>query len=118
MNTDDDFQEVIAYAFKSDLSLEQMNELLNDQSAWQWIDRESDYFGEYLSANPHDVDDGADGNSRLRIFKEEDHYVIDVMYDSEKPKAQEAWEALVAQVKDKVLPQLAARDVEETEDFG
>lgn len=107
----DVFEEVGAYAFKSDLSLKDMFAKLAEGTTWEWLERENDYFGEYLSATSDEAD------RILRIFQEKDHYAIDLWIESGAPEAKANWQALDKRVVDKLLPMLGAREIEPTEDY-
>jgi hypothetical protein len=108
---DEEFQDVIAWAFKSPMSLAQILKALNDQSPYQWIERDSHYFGDYISATPQK-------DCRLRIFVEEDHYALDVDFESTDDDAEQQWEAFKQKLQDELLPLVKASDIEETENYG
>ncbi|MBI4700709.1 MAG: hypothetical protein HY744_06025 [Deltaproteobacteria bacterium] len=109
---EEEFEEVGAWAFKSDLSLAQMLAALGAQGRWQWSERDSDYWGDYLSAWAYD------DCARVRIFEEDDFFVVDLLFESSAADAAEKWQAFQDEIMTGVLPALGARDVAETESYG
>jgi hypothetical protein len=106
-------RDVYAYAFKSDLTLPQIFQRLNDLGPWQWIERDSDRWGEYISARaiarPHE--------GIAKIFVEPDHYAINVSLSSEALNPQSAFNEVRKFVIERILPAIGARDISEIEDY-
>lgn len=101
--------QMIAYAFQSDLTLAAMLKALTGGGSWQWRGRESAWYGEYISASADS------GLALIRVFEEEDRFVIDLHYKKDGPQARQGWDRLRETVVRDVLPTLAAREIEETE---
>lgn len=99
-----------AYAFSCPLDLEALRSRLDEVGPWDWIERESHWWGDYISA----------GCKRdyaiLKIYETgEPGYQIDIRFESEGPAAQEEWEAFHADILDRLLPAIPAGSVHPTE---
>jgi hypothetical protein len=106
-------RDIYAYAFKSDLSIPDMLKRLNEVGPWQWIDRDSDRYGEYIAARAVE----APHHGTAKILFDDDRYVINVALRSEEPDPQPAFDGVRKLVLDKVLPALGASDITETDDY-
>ena len=104
-------KELFALAFKSDLSLAQMFDRLNAAGPWQWIQRDSERFGDYLSTRD------LPGYSVVKIIEESDHFVANTRFESEEPNADAELTALRETLVGRVLPSIGARDVTETDTY-
>ena len=101
-----------AYAFKCDKTLEELFGHLNAETTWKWYQRDSDYFGEYISSRV--VPDYA----MLKIFVEKDNFVLDIRYDANGPKPDDEWEDFLRGLIGDFLPSVGATDVEPTENYA
>lgn len=106
----DRIKKVCAYAFFSDLTLPQLKEKLEAVGPWTWADRDSDYFGDYLSARARE------DYAMLKVYQNEDvGYQIDIVFETEAVDPDREWDAFRADVRDRLLAGINARKVEETE---
>jgi hypothetical protein len=97
-----------AYTFRSPHSFEVMvMELLPDRSKWEWIVRDSGYYGEYVW--------GKSGATRVRIFRDDDSDVLTMQVDLVGDDAGgEGWYPMTRAVtKVQLLGALGATDIEE-----
>ncbi|HTM20494.1 MAG TPA: hypothetical protein VL172_08305 [Kofleriaceae bacterium] len=102
-----DFHGFLAYAFHSQLSLEQMLERLKAGSGQPWGRADKDRLGPYIVAGSFRTD----YQIRLRIYVEDDQYVLDLMLATDEPQAEAEWAELIRYGRDVVLPLVEARDV-------
>ena len=100
-----------AYAFKCDKTLDELFRYLNAETPWEWYERDSHYFGEYISSRV--VPDFA----MLKVFVEKDNYVLNIRYDAKGPKPDDEWEDFLQGLIDDFLPSIGATDVEQTETY-
>jgi hypothetical protein len=102
-----------AYTFRSALSLPEMLEKLVAAGDWRWIERDSDRWGEYISArvlrDPH--------SGTVKILSEDDHYAVNVMLETEAPDAPALFEQVRATLFDKVLPLIGASGLARTDTY-
>lgn len=91
-----------AYAFTSELTLDQIYDALTAASPWKWCRRENYWYGDYLWAST-DIE-----RSALRVIAEDGQYIIDVEFHSDSPAAKAACDALHRQVREELLPALGA----------
>ena len=89
-----------AYKFKTDLSLPEVFNRLNELGPWRWLERDNDRWGEYLSARaieaPHD--------GLAKILIDEGQFVINVALKSEASDPQPAFDAVRKLVLEQILP--------------
>jgi hypothetical protein len=98
---------VVAYAFRSDLSLVQMHESLRANTSWQWRERDSEFWGDYISAQ------GTLQPVMVKIFVEGDGYLLELKFQDDGLR--ESWEPVAEAVMDLLLPSLAATGVRKAE---
>ncbi len=105
--------DLYAYSFHSPLSMAEILERLNDLGPWQWIERDNDYWGEYISArvlpDPHD--------GMVKLISDEGSYIINVYLRSKQPDAGAEFAAVRDIVFQRVLPALDASDILKTDDI-
>jgi hypothetical protein len=106
-------RDLYAYAFKSALSLAEILEKLNASGPWQWLERDNDKWGEYISTRPI----AAPHDGVAKILSEGDHYAINIELRSEAPGPQGAFDAVRALVRETILPAIGAHEVVETDDY-
>jgi len=102
----------LAYAFKSKLTPDEMQERLNKVTPWKWNMGDSEYYGEYLMARLYR------GYSKFRIFTEKDTYVFDIYYSFDDHGAEDLWESQHSLVLNEIFPSIEARDIRPTENYG
>jgi len=100
-----------ANAFKTDLTLGDMFARLQQIGPWRWRERDNDRWDAYLSALAHDEPYWA----MVKIFVEEDFYVVDVLFESDDPGAQEKYEEIRQTLFGHLLPAIEARDIEQAD---
>jgi len=106
----DRIKKVCAYAFFSDLNLEQLKAKLEEVGPWTWAQRDSHYFGDYLSARARE------DYSMLKIYENEEvGYQIDILFEAEGAATEQEWEAFHHDVVDRLLRGINARKIQETE---
>lgn len=100
-----------AYKFNSPLKLGALRDKLNQCGPFEWIDRDGDEHGDYLSAHiPED--------SWLKLYEYgAGEYQIDIKFRPETVReiAERDWQALHGRVVDVWLPAMQASAVVETE---
>lgn len=100
---------VRAYAFKSPMTLPEIRARLDEAGPWRWIERESDRFGDYISARAlADPDHGM-----VKIFIEGDRFAVDLVLDAEPQKLDAVYDTLFAHL----LPRIDASEITETEHY-
>jgi hypothetical protein len=116
MRIDGRFTEYASYAFSTHLSLSEILERVNEVSGRQWSMADSDELGLYLASGIYD--EPHRGRNSLRIFMEGDEFVIDALYRSSVPTAEQEWEALHTLVRDEILRLVEARNVHGAKDYS
>jgi hypothetical protein len=105
--------ELYAYSFHSPLSMVEVFERLNDLGPWEWIERDNDNWGEYVSAralrDPHD--------GMVKLISDEGRYIINVYLRSNQPDASTEFAAVRDIIFQQVLPALDASDILKTDDL-
>jgi hypothetical protein len=94
-----------AYAFHSDLSLDEMFEILKSKSSLTWKGGDNDVWGEYLRTHLRD------DLTKLRIFVDGSQYVVDIYHIPKAPESIPREEA-VDTIENIIFPLVGARDVE------
>ena len=106
-------RKVYAYSFRSGLPLPEMLVRLNETGPWRWIERDSDTWGDYISAvalpDPH--------RGTVKIFVEPDHYVLNVLLKSEQPEAAALFDSVRETLFDRLLPAIGASGLAPTEAY-
>ena len=109
VNTAYSFKKNLAYAFKSDTSLEEMRRHLNAQELWSWIERDS-YWYDYISALAEK------DYVMLKIYDfDEQGFDIDIEFKSNGLGAAKELADLQVKITGQVLPSIGAREVELTD---
>lgn len=106
-------RKVYAYAFRSELALPDMLARLRELGPWRWIERDNDRWGEYISARALQEPNGG----TVKILAEPDHYVVNVVLESEQSDAQALFESVREILFDRVLPALGAAGLARTETY-
>jgi hypothetical protein len=101
--------EIVAYSFKTEMSLEQIFERLNAVGPWRWIVRDSEHWGDYLWAR------AAPYYASVKIYVEPELYVVQIKFESDAPEALMELEALREMVLERVLPVINASDLTPTD---
>ena len=103
-----------AWSFRSELTQAQMKERLAGTGDREWMERDSHWYGDYLSSissAPYDE------VLKLRIFEEKERFVLDVRFHSEHPDAERTWAKVQRWVLQIVLPAIEARDIRPDEGY-
>jgi hypothetical protein len=106
-------RDIYAYAFKSDLSLPEVLARLNELGPWQWVERDSDRWGEYIAANAVD----APHKGVAKILIDAGRYVINVALRSDAADPESAFADVRRVVLEKLLPAVGATDVAVTDGY-
>lgn len=106
---------ISAHSFDSPMTLSEIRDRLNEIGPWRWIDRDSDSYGEYISAKV--LDEPHDG--MLKIFQEDTHYAINVKLKSEAEAdvAKRAFDAVLATLHERLLPAIGAGELTPVDDY-
>jgi hypothetical protein len=110
-----DVIKLYACAFKSDVTLAEARAKFAELSTWEWLERDNDRWGEYISAramgDPH--------RGMIKLFVEADHYVINILLKSDEPEDQvlPLCDAVEKTIFDKLLPAIGAHDLTRVDDY-
>ena len=100
------FKTNLAYAFKSDMSLEEMRPRLNAQGLWNWRERDS-YWYSYISTRAEK------DYVMLKIYDFDDQdFAFDIEFKSNERGAAKELANLQVKITGQVLPSISAREVE------
>lgn len=102
----------IALVFAHPDGLAELGERLRAARGWRWSARENDRFGDYLWTSL------PDGGGVVRLFAEGDGYVLDLEWKSGDAAAQAAWQALLREAHDRVLPAIGASRIRRLPGYG
>jgi hypothetical protein len=106
INAAHSFKTNLAYAFKSDMSLEEMRQRLNAQGLWNWRERDS-YWYSYISARAEK------DYVMLKIYDFDDQdFAFDIEFKSNERGAAKELANLQVKITGQVLPSISAREVE------
>ena len=106
---------IYARSFKADVTLAQALAKFKELSPWDWLERDNDKWGEYISAralpDPH--------WGMVKLFVEPDHYVINILLKSDEPEDEvlPLCDELEEIVFDTLLPGLGAHDLTKVDDY-
>lgn len=106
---------VYACSFKSDVTLAQAHAKFKELSAWEWLERDNDRWGEYISASvlpdPH--------RGMIKLIVEQNHYVINILLKSDEPeeKVLPLCDAVEKTIFDTLLPAIRAHDLVKVDDY-
>lgn len=108
------FVKLYSYAFQSDVPLNEVRDKFKELTSWKWYDRDNDRWGEYLSArvlsDPH--------RGMIKLFVEPGNYVINILFESEKPEeALPLCEVVEKTIFDTLLPAIRAHDLVKVDDY-
>ncbi len=76
-------QTLFAYTFKSDLVLADMFRRLNSLVPWEWVMRDSEHCGDYISTRALRDPDYA----MVKLIVETGYFAISVKFESDQPNA-------------------------------
>lgn len=100
---------VRAYTFKSPMTLGDMFARLNEIGPWRWIERDSDRFGEYISARAIPEPD----HGMVKIFVEPGRYAVDLLLEADPSKLDAVNDTLFTHL----LPAVGATEISETDHY-
>lgn len=93
---------VVAFAFNCDISLHEMLQTLREKTEFTWLNRDSHFWGDYISAQ---VKPGM----IAKIYVEEPGFLLEIKFEDDALRG--VWKAASRRVIDEILPHLDARDV-------
>lgn len=96
---------VVAYAYRSQMSLEAQLATLRAATEWEWIERDSEFWGDYISAHA--------GELMLKIFVEGDGFLFE--FKCLTPEAEARWEEHVRLALRRLAPLVGAEEVRRAE---
>ncbi len=104
------FKRTRAHAFQCGSDLTELKTRLDAAGPWSWTPRDSDYFGDYLSARARPDE------AMLKIYGDpEKGYQIDIFFEADGDGAEAAWQRLHDDIVERLLPSIGATDVEDTD---
>lgn len=106
-------QTLFAYTFKSDLVLADMFRRLNSLGPWEWVMRDSERWGDYISTRALRDPDYA----MVKLIVETGYFAINVNFDSDLPNAQTKCDELQEALLTKVLPLIGAHNIQPTDTY-
>ena len=112
---------VVAYKFTCDKTLSDMLGLLRDGTPWQWHERFSDIWDEYLSANMPERDVIVKVSKKLEPFQRPDpedrnRFVFEMKFLI--PEARTSWKEFSQAILDDLVPVLGAKDIKRTGSYN
>jgi hypothetical protein len=114
------FREVLALSFRTPLTLDQILSRLTAEGARRWGNAQSDRLGDYIASNLTDAANFEETRyeNRLRFLVEDDRCILDILYTSRLPSAEEEWAEIWSYIHQRLLPLVEADDVRETHDYS
>ena len=114
------FREMRAYAFRTNLTLGDILSRLTAEGSRRWGNACSDRLGDYVASNVTDTANFEETRyeNRLRFIVEEDRCILDILYQSRLPSAEEEWQTIWSFIHERLLPLVEAEDVQETHDYS
>lgn len=108
---------VVAYEFTCEKTLSEMLGLLRDGTPWQWHERFSDIWDDYLSANVPERDVIVKVFKKLKPFhapdpQDRDHYLFELKF--RVPEARSRWKELSEAILEDLVPVVGAREIRRT----
>ncbi len=103
-----------AYAFRVGRTLETLRQDLNAVGPWEWIERDSFWYGDYISALPRPHD------GIIKIYESGGRFVIQLKYRALRgvdANTVADYRALHQTILTRFLPSIGARDIEPDEGF-
>jgi len=112
--------DVRALSFRTPLTLAEILSRLTAQGARRWGNAQSDALGDYVASNltDHVNFEETRYQNRLRFFFEDDRCILDILYQSRLPSAEEEWAEIWSYIHQSLLPLVEADDVRETHDYS
>lgn len=102
----------IALVFTHPDGLAALGERLRASQGWRWSSRENDRFGDYLWTSL------PDHGGVVRLFAEDERYILDLEWKSGDAAAQAAWRTLLQDLRERVLPALGAGGLHQEPGYG
>ena len=98
---------IVAFAYRSEESLGEQLARLRASTGWEWIERDSAFWGDYISARaaPEDL--------LVKIFEEGDGYLFE--FKCLTPDAEARWEELTRLALRQLAPIVEAQEVQRAE---
>jgi hypothetical protein len=120
VRTDGLFLELCALSFRTTLTLGEILSRLTAEGSRHWGKACSDRLGDYVASNLTDTVNFEETRykNRLRLFFEEDRCILDILYKSRLPSAEEEWQTIWSFIHERLLPLVEAEDVQETHDYS
>ena len=108
----------VAFAFQTSFSLAEMLGRLNRVGGHDWIERDRDSWGDYISSITHGPGDR--DKTRMRILWPDDvnGWVLDLQFSSEAADADARLERFLEFAKETVLTVVDATAVREVDDYS
>ncbi len=103
---------MFAYSFDSDLNPGQVLAKLNQTGPWEWVERDNDSWGWYISAAPLD-----DPHYAIVKVIFERPRAVNVRFESDADNADALLEDLRRTLLERLLPALGARNVAPTDTY-
>jgi len=94
---------VVAYAYRSELTLPEQLDALRAGTDWAWQERDSEFWGDYLGAR------AAPEGLMVKIFVEDDGYLLE--FKCLTPEAEARWEEHTRVVLRQLAPLVRAQEV-------
>jgi len=94
---------IVAYAYRSDKTLPEQLAALRTGTDWEWQERDSEFWGDYLSAQ------AVAEELMVKIFAEDDGYLFE--FKCLTPEAEARWEEHVRLVLRQLAPLVQAQEV-------
>jgi hypothetical protein len=108
-------REVLAYAFRSTLTIAELLATLNRLGPWKWVERDNDRWADYISTlgtgDPHCW------SAKIIIEPEmQRRFVLNLRFRSDDAMGQQVFDS-VRQTLLELLPMIGAVELEEVDDY-
>lgn len=111
-----DMKQLLAYQFRSQLTIEQMFARLGERSSWAWHERENDAWGRYIAAAP--VPSARHAQVKILVDPDDgDVFAVNVRFESDEEAAEGQFDDLRETLFSRVLPTIDARELTETDSY-
>ena len=100
-----------AFSFQSYHNMKSLRERLNARGTHNWIERDNDNYGEYISTRAH----AADGFYKIYHDDQSDGYCLTITFSCDRSTFDEEFAELERTALDGILPWIEARDIRERE---
>jgi hypothetical protein len=106
-------RQVFAYSFASPRSLADVQSEFNELGPWNWIERDNDNYGEYISSRvletPH--------YGMIKVFTDGGQFAINVRLESDEPDALAQFASIKEAVFKRLLPAIDAAEIAPAETY-